>query len=259
MLTISCLCCTHGRYQLLRRAIACFLVQDYPSKELLIFNHHPVPLVCDLPGVRVVNEPNEAMCGTNLNRLLDMSSGDLVRLWDDDDLYLPNTLTQGVEHLAMLPNRVAWKPRCSWFFDGSQPEEKQFSLQGNHFEASVTWRGEFVREHRYSDEEYTHRRLHQRVTEAGGIAEGDVPATFVSLWGNGVYHISGTLGNHQTSQERSAAWRAANQDHGDGKPLEPANVQQWWRRLAMEIPEAHRTEWMWRAHVEREALCEPVG
>ena len=48
---VSCLTATAGRFSVLREAVACFLAQDYPEKELVILNNHPTPLVCDLPGV----------------------------------------------------------------------------------------------------------------------------------------------------------------------------------------------------------------
>ena len=41
---VTCLCATRGRYQLLRSAISYFMLQDYPNKELIIFNNHEVDI-----------------------------------------------------------------------------------------------------------------------------------------------------------------------------------------------------------------------
>ena len=41
MIPVTCLCPTYGRFERLRDAVACFLVQDYPAKRLLILNDAP--------------------------------------------------------------------------------------------------------------------------------------------------------------------------------------------------------------------------
>ena len=55
----------------------------------IILNNHPEPLKCDLPQVQIYNEPGYETLGDCRNRLLELASGEFVRTWDDDDLYMP--------------------------------------------------------------------------------------------------------------------------------------------------------------------------
>lgn len=232
---VSCLMVTHGRYRHVRQALACFLAQDYESRELLILNHHEVPLLCDQPSIRVFNEPNELTYGANLNRLLAHVDGEFLRSFDDDDFYLPWAISQGVERIG---DAVAWKPLRSWFYDGAR-----LSLEANNFEPSVTWRTDFVRRIGYHACHHDHENLHA----ATAIKTDDMNywASFLTTWGTGVWHLSGSLGNGQSAEQRAATWRANNQQHGGGEPLTPdyTAVQAWWHLLLNQIPEAERGEW----------------
>jgi hypothetical protein len=236
---VSCLCVTHGRYRHLQMAVACFLEQDYEAKELLILNHHRVPLVIDQPDVHVFNFPNEDTFGTNLNDLLASARGEYIRTWDDDDLYLPWAISQGI---AYIGNRFAWKPLRSWWYDG---QKNTLTLESNNFEPSVTWRRDFVAPIGYDRGHHECSLLHEAATQVGGIPSVDMGymASFLSSWGTGVFHLSGSLGNGQTPEQRAENWRLANQDHGRGKPLEPVRASAWWRLLWNHIPDDVRPLW----------------
>src|SRR5687768_14508500 len=116
---------THGRYEKVCETLACFLDQDYPHRELVILNNHPVPLEYDHPLVRIYNEPKYPSLGHCRDRLLELARGEFVRTWDDDDLYLPWTLSQGVGHIPV--DAAAWKPARSWWVNGDSPA----ALAGN--------------------------------------------------------------------------------------------------------------------------------
>ncbi|MCP4599016.1 MAG: glycosyltransferase family 2 protein [Proteobacteria bacterium] len=88
----SCMCLTYGRPHLLEEAIKCFLEQDYKGKkELVVFNDlESQELVFDHPEVRVINESKRyPTLGEKRNACVDICRGDLVFVWDDDDIYLP--------------------------------------------------------------------------------------------------------------------------------------------------------------------------
>lgn len=97
---VSCLCMTHGRMgvpgqqELLEEAVESFLRQTYPHRELLILNDQPTQqLVCHAPGVQVINLPRRcASLGEKMNILLGLAQGELVAIWDDDDISLPERL-----------------------------------------------------------------------------------------------------------------------------------------------------------------------
>ena len=221
---VSCLMATHGRYTEVCRSVLDFTRQDYPNRELIILNNHPEPLhigsgwpkylnASEIPSrqlVRIINEPGHPTLGDCRNRLLSEAQGEYVRTWDDDDLYLPWTISQGVAHIG---DEMAFKPRCSWF----DAEGEGFRLEDNVFEAAMLVRRDFACEHPYQptagDEHHT---LMQAIHAVGGERRRDlgVWASYCYRWGYGVHHISGTMGKDTTDQ-RTADWMAANQDTGE--------------------------------------------
>ena len=244
MSLVSCLMVTHGRYNLTCQALSCFFAQDYPHRELLILNHHPVPLKLGAAppagaSVQIFNEPNTNTFGANLNLLLDRARGEFLRTWDSDDHFLPWCISQGVE---MIGDRPAWKPARSWFVQG-----ESVTLEANNFEPSILWRREFVAAHRFHEGEVESTSLF------GALPERVVPSDelgiwspFVTMWGNGVWHLSGSLGSG-TPEERHRIWREHNQDTGEGRPLVPARVDSVWLRIASHINQDERRAWLERA------------
>lgn len=236
---ISCLMATHGRHARVREALGCFLAQDDPACELVILNNHPVPLICDQPRVRVHNEPGYPTLGHCRNRLLELARGEFVRTWDDDDLYLPWTLSQG---RARIGGHAAWKPARSWFAHGPH----RFTLEGNAMEASILYRADAVRAVGYR--------------ESGGDEHGDllgqVPAvedevgvwaSYCYRWACGEWHISGSLGSG-TIPDRTRTWVEHNQDARPGVVLTPTPVWAWWGGIAGTIDDhAERDAWLTRA------------
>lgn len=226
---ISCLTATYGRFTLMRRTLAFFLVQDYQDKELIILNNHPVPLACNQPGVTIVNEPGYATVGECRNRLLDFARGEFVRTWDDDDGYFPWTLSQGAEHIGDAP---AFKPARSWFYTPSQLE-----LSGNAMEASILVRAEVARRYGYQhtagDE---HLSLLRGIDQEGGckIEELGVRSSYAYHWGWGNWHLSGSLGNG-TAEARSEIWKYHHTDTGDGQELMPIDLTEYYETFARRL------------------------
>lgn len=243
---ISCLMATYGRRSFVERSLACFLTQDYENRELVILNTHAVPLVIDHmelfrlplafgPGtVRIYNEPCWSTLGDQRNRLLDLAQGDLIRTWDDDDFYLPWSISQGVQGI-LDSDSPAWKPLKSWWTpDGG----KTFSLAENTLEPSITIRADVARKYRYrstsSGDE--HLSLLDGLSREGGIAIEDAGTStgFCYIWGEGNSHISGSLDHTSslTAIERAANWRAAQQDV-KLSPIKPdwTAYSEWVKRL----------------------------
>lgn len=127
---VSCICATYNRapshLYLLEEAIESFLRQTYPNKELVVINDCPAQeLVCDAPGVRVVNAPERfASLGEKHNAAIRLSHGELIAPWDDDDVSLPLRLSLSVERLG---DADYFNPRQYWFLDGG----------GYHFDHSM--------------------------------------------------------------------------------------------------------------------------
>lgn len=98
---LTCLCPTYGRFRTLRESLTCFLMQDCQDAELLIWNFHQVPLRLDreYPHVRLINEPHNLDNNDTWLAGLEMVQTPLVRIWVDDDLYLPWANSQALRHI----------------------------------------------------------------------------------------------------------------------------------------------------------------
>jgi glycosyltransferase involved in cell wall biosynthesis len=119
---ISCICGTYNRppthQHLLEEAIESFLRQTYPNKELIVLNDCPgQELVCDAPGVRVVNlDARVPSLGDKMNLAINLSRGELIAPWDDDDISLPRRLSFSVEQLG---DADYFNPGSYWFWDSN--------------------------------------------------------------------------------------------------------------------------------------------
>ncbi len=88
---ITCIMPTYGRPQYVCESVGMFLDQDFPSKELLIYNDCVGQTFesCD-PEVRIVNTDRRfATLGEKRNACIQAACGEFIAIWDDDDVYLP--------------------------------------------------------------------------------------------------------------------------------------------------------------------------
>lgn len=233
---VCALMATYGRHGFVEEALSCFLDQTYPNRELIILNNHPVHLIFDHPLVRIVNEPCHPTLGHCRNRLLDLADGEFVQTWDDDDLYLPWCLNLGA---SLIGAHDAWKPAKSWVLNAGN-----FSLHGNAMEASIICRTEAVR--RIGGYQRSAGDEHAPLLKQLKIVEGDVGwwSGYCYRWGNGAWHISGSLGSEQTVQQRTAEWYRRNLDARPNLPLCPPDMRSWWRKMALTLPAPERDFWL---------------
>jgi hypothetical protein len=229
---VSCLMATYGRYTKVCEALTCFLKQTYDNRELIILNTHPDPLRSKHPKVQILNERRYRSLGQCRERLLDFASGEFCRTWDDDDLYLPWAIEEGVKQLAERPEVAAWKPARSWFMTPATIE-----LAGNAMEASITCRTKVARRwgyrHGQGDE---HAQLLHGISAAGGLAQTETKhwASYVYRWGFGLHHASGSLGSGKSLEARIGDWKTANQDSGidEGGVLKEVCIDKYWQRIS---------------------------
>ena len=223
---VSCLTATYGRYKVLTEAISCFLYQDYDNKELIVLNNHPVPIVCDLPQVRVINGEHYPTLGDCRNRLLELADGHYVRTWDDDDYYLPWAISQGVSNFP--EGADIWQPEKSWSWHKAN---KTIDFRGNVYEASWTTLRESALGVRYlpGSGGNEHAPLKQLKRIRGKITPHE--ASYVYTWGTGLCHISGTLGHKNGVEWRTERWKKLNDDHGNEEPIVPVPLNHYWEML----------------------------
>lgn len=102
---ISAKCITYGRVDTLVEALHSFLIQDYPKDkcELIIVNDYPKQkLIFEHPQVKIYNlDETFPLIGEKENYAIERCKGELIAVWDDDDIALSN-------HFKNIAN--AWKP-----------------------------------------------------------------------------------------------------------------------------------------------------
>jgi hypothetical protein len=109
---ISCKCITYGRVDTLEEAIQSFLIQEYPGKkELIIVNDYPLQkLVYDHPEIKIFNiDGTFATIGDKENFAIEQCSGELIAVWDDDDVALSNHLSNIAKFWKEDTNIIHWE------------------------------------------------------------------------------------------------------------------------------------------------------
>lgn len=97
---ISCVMLTANRPQFTPCAVACFLNQQWPNKELVVYDTGKVPAaIANGPNVHVYRGLS-APIGTMRNCANALSKGRIIANWDDDDWYCPRRLEHQFETLA---------------------------------------------------------------------------------------------------------------------------------------------------------------
>lgn len=156
---VTCLCPTAGRFSALRESISFFLLQDYPNKELLIFNNHSKPLQPHPKlihqGVKVINagDYSKKDLPTIYNDAMSHVSDDTeyIAIWDDDDIYFPWHLSESIQTIKESLKKAS---RVVHSFYGvmenpnfkicNHDKEIEYLSQGNNFEASMVAEKELV-------------------------------------------------------------------------------------------------------------------
>jgi glycosyltransferase involved in cell wall biosynthesis len=109
---ISCKCITYGRTNILVEALHSFLIQDYPEDkcELVIVNDCPFQtLVFDHPQIKIYNlKETFPLIGEKENYAIERCRGELIAVWDDDDIALSNHLSNIAHYWEDNVNIIHW-------------------------------------------------------------------------------------------------------------------------------------------------------
>jgi hypothetical protein len=230
---VSCVCCTYGRFTFLKRSLACWLNQDYEDTELIVFNTAEIPMILErsLRGrrIRVINQCCDTSNGLPYASLgmvrkdaAACATGDVYISWDDDDLYLPWHLSQGVANLGSC-GRGAWMPAQSYFSnDGGQT----YRLARNAFEASVLVRTDYLLRYGFDTRKSGAEHLSWRTAMVfdGHLSESDEVTPFESyayVWGEPGHKISGEIDRPDNFQRH----QAQSTDFGAGAELAPESQE----------------------------------
>jgi glycosyltransferase involved in cell wall biosynthesis len=109
---ISAKCITYGRVSLLEEAIESFLRQDYPKDrcELVIVNDYPLQkLIFEHPQIKIFNlDKTFDTIGEKENFAINQCQGELIAVWDDDDIALSNHLSNIAKFWKEDSNLLHW-------------------------------------------------------------------------------------------------------------------------------------------------------
>jgi hypothetical protein len=230
---ISCICPTRDRFETLREAVSFFLLQDYPNKELIIFNNHPDPITPHPKlikhGIKIINAGDysgksmETVYAHTLAHISDDS--EYVAVWDDDDMYFPWHLSSNLEKL-IKSGKQAIRSTYGYWQDINHSMKDDFTIVRNTLEASMVAKrsciffNEDIKDS--SNPEYTHPHTSWvvKTTQQNGYEyNNEITANF--RWGYGkTYHHLQSVGPHRDNGES-----------GNGQMLRPKDVKHLFYNL----------------------------
>ena len=189
---ISCKMITYGRVDLLEESLYSFLNQDYPGrKELVIVNDYPMQkLEYDHPEVRIFNlDETFSTIGNKENFAVEQCQADIIAVWDDDDVALPNHLSNIAKWFKPNTNILHWKRGIYY----NEPDITAITWLGNSGIVYTKKAWEAIGRHPIENAGYDMtliERLHRLGYEGVVFAEPEDPSWFY-MWGGRGYHMSG--------------------------------------------------------------------
>ncbi|MCB1742229.1 MAG: glycosyltransferase family 2 protein, partial [Gammaproteobacteria bacterium] len=122
-------------------AVEYFLAQRYPNKELVVLDDGQDTvrdLIPECPEIRYFRDTQRRILGDKRNRLCELSHGELVAHWDDDDWQSPERLSYQVQALLDAGAEVCGITRPLFLEQGGQraweyvyPAQQQPWLSGS--------------------------------------------------------------------------------------------------------------------------------
>lgn len=99
---VSCIMPTYNRPEFIRHAVAQFLEQSYPNKELIIIDDSETPVESLIPvhaQIKYKYFPDRCDLGSKRNTACKISNGEYIIHLDDDDYYAPDWIEKQVSFL----------------------------------------------------------------------------------------------------------------------------------------------------------------
>ncbi|GAA4936627.1 glycosyltransferase family 2 protein [Streptomyces coeruleoprunus] len=124
---VTCVMPTRDRRPFVAQALACFLAQDYPARELIVVDDGADP-VADLvpadPRVRYIGLREPRSIGIKRNIATQAARGEIIVGWDDDDWHGPNRISAqtapiaaGTADVTGLGAPVFLDIRTGWYWE----------------------------------------------------------------------------------------------------------------------------------------------
>ena len=211
----TALMCTYGRHSFLERSVRMFLEQDYEDKHLVIFQNSPVFQTLDqeYPNITLVNQTGFDTVGDVFEEAIKYipSDTDLVFIWDDDDIYFKNHISNGVAGILKY-NKPAYKPMYALL-----KETQGLSRTSNTLEATWALRKEVLYHTGFS--KYNFSDSHKAWVDYCNnnnlvYVDEKSPITFCYIWDDPEHLIVHTSAIEEKSNSRQIHHRFS-ADHGD--------------------------------------------
>lgn len=237
--------CTAGRHTCIERSTGLFLSQTYKGKAVqLVFNNSEVFQRLDnidLPDnkeILLVNKHStlEGKRFTTLGEIYEEAirfvpeDCEIISFWDDDDLFLPNHINEGVNGYlrALEVNKEAYKPSKSYYRDPGA-----ISLVENTLEPSIFVKADII----YSVGFYN-STADQHLKWVNYLRDNDLllvdhngKPTLIYNWGDMIptWKTSGDPDNPKNFEN----YRNFSKDHGDGiiSPTSRDELTKYWKDL----------------------------
>jgi O-antigen biosynthesis protein len=118
---VTCIMPTRNRPRFASRAIDLFHAQDYPRKQLLIFEEESDSDIRSREDIEVVWSDSVIYnsIGEKRNAMCSLTDGDLIAHWDDDDWHSPRRLSTQIEAMRAQGARLCGFDRLV-FYDGER-------------------------------------------------------------------------------------------------------------------------------------------
>lgn len=224
---VSCICPTRGRFETLRESISFFILQDYPNKELIIFNNHPIPLVPHPKlikhNIKIINagdysgRPIESVYADAIKHISEDT--EFVSVWDDDDMYFPWHLSNNIDKL-IKSGKSAIRSSYGYWHDINHAMKDPVTIISNTLEASMIAKKEVIffdnSDKNTSDPGFNHPHtswVSKLSLEGGYEYNTDITADYRWGYGKTYAHLQ-SVGPHLNNTET-----------GEGKLLKPKNIK----------------------------------
>lgn len=191
-ISISCKCITYSRVEYIVEAIESFLRQEYDGEsELVIVNDYPLQkLIFDHPKVRIINlDYTFPTIGAKENFAVENCKYDTIAVWDDDDMALPN-------HLSNINKFFPGYDLLHWN-NGIKLVANKIEGLGNLGNSGIVYSKQIwkkVSKHPLENAGYDMSFV-IAIERAGGKVARVVPldeeVSWIYTWGGGSYHMSG--------------------------------------------------------------------
>ena len=224
MLKVCLITATKDRHRHLERVVRFALNQTYDNWVHLIYNNSKLPLRLNsnLPEGKflLINKSLSLRTGKPYDNLGDIYSDimtfvpedvDVINFMDDDDVFLPNHVEEGVKGL-IRGGLTAYKPRKSWY---KHAKEKAV-LAENTLEPSIFVKVEHVKQYGFSPETTAQHLqwVNPLVYEKQIFVDSDGPATYICDWSQEIPTFKTSGDPHNPNNFLN--YEHWSQDKGDG-------------------------------------------